>query len=372
MTLSTRLHQATFAFLLATLLAGCAKEPEATAPEPLPVRAALSSSGPAAPPIATTGRVETRDEMRLSFMVGGVIRRFPVQMGERVRKGQRLAEIERTEVAAQVTQAREEAQKAQRDRERGEKLYADQVISLEQLEALRTAAAVSSSQLDAAQFNESYAAIVAPRAGTVLQKLAEERELVPAGQPVVVLGAEERGFVVRADLSDREIVQLALGDHAAVRCDAFPGVVFTGQVSEISTNAERATGLFPVEVRLDETQQRLVTGLVANISIVPAAAARSALTYVPIAAVVEGDGRKASVFVVEGSTARRRAVEVAFIGPDSVALTTGLEPGVRVVTDGALYLEDGQAIEVREKEAREGTGPTGREVAGTSDPRRGG
>jgi len=355
--------------LVALIVAACGKEAPTVAPAATPVRTSVSASGPAAPAIATTGRVETHDEMRLSFKVGGVIRSLPVQLGDRVRKGQRLAAIDPTEIAAQVAQARESAQKARRDLERGERLYADEVISLEQLEAQRTAAAVAEAQLEAAQFNQSYAVIVAPRDGTVLQRLAEERELVPAGQPVVVLGAMDRGFVVRAALSDREVVQLALNDGAEVRTDAFPGQVLAGRVSEIATAAEPGTGLFPIEVRLDETPTKLVTGLVAKLSITPSSARAAALTYVPIAAVVEGSGRRASVFVVDGDKARRREVEVAFIGPDSVALASGLEPGVRIVTDGALYLEDGEAIDIRpDGQAIEHRGNA---VAVSADPRRG-
>ena len=355
---------------LLAVLAACGDGESAPQPPPTPVRSALSTSGPAAPAIVTTGRVETSDQMRLSFKVGGVIRKLYVQPGDRVRKGQKLAEIELTEVAAQVAQARETAAKGKRDLERGERLYADQVISLEQLESLRTGAAVSQAQLEAAQFNEGYAAIVAPRDGSVQQRLAEERELVPAGQSVIVLGALDQGFVVRSVLSDREVVQLALQDAVQVRCDAFPGEVLKGRVTEIATASEAATGLFPIEVRLDDTALNLVTGLVAKVSIVPASARRAQLTYVPIAAIVEGDGRRASVFVVDGANARRREVQVAFIGPDSVALAAGLEPGVPVVTDGSLYLQDGEPIAVKtasgpESSMRRGAGQD------AVDPRRG-
>jgi multidrug efflux pump subunit AcrA (membrane-fusion protein) len=61
---------------------------------------------------------------------------------------------------------------------------------------------------------------------------------------------------------------------------------------------------------------------------------------------VEGSGDAASVFVVDGAYARRRAVRVAFIDPSGVALAAGLAPGERVVTDGVLYLEDNDPIEV--------------------------
>ena len=65
-----------------------------------------------------------------------------------------------------------------------------------------------------------------------------------------------------------------------------------------------------------------------------------------MSAIVEGDGKRASVFVVEGDRVKRREVRVAFIESSGVALADGLKPGERVVTDGALYLQDNDEIAV--------------------------
>jgi len=183
-----------------------------------------------------------------------------------------------------------------------------------------------------------------------LRTLAEERELIPAGQAVVLLGARDSGYVVRAALADREIVQLKLGDPAEIRMDAFPGQTFRGSLTEIASAAD-SSRLFPIEIRFDTPPPSLASGLVAKISVSPSAAQANKLTYVPIGAVVEGDGNSASVFVLNGDRVKRRPVRIAFIGPDSVALTEGLRPGEPVVTDGALYLEENEQIEV----VREGT-----------------
>lgn len=331
----------------AIALAGCSGKAQEATVVPTPVRIAESFTGPAAPTIRTNGLLVNKDEIRLSFKVGGVIRHLAVHEGERVRTGQLLAEIEQTEVNAQVEQARQAYDKAQRDLARGERLHADQVISLEQLQDLRTQAAVSQAALKAAQFNSSYSSIVAPRDGTVLRRLAEERELVGAGTPVLVLGAQDRGFVVRAGLADREIVQVRLGDTAQIRLDALPGVTLSGKVTEIASAADPASGMFNIEVLLDSTPQPLKSGLVAKISIAPAAARASELVYVPMAAIVEGNGRKASVFVLEGDRARRREVDVAFIEEAGVALTSGVQAGEKIVTDGSLYLEDGERVNVQ-------------------------
>jgi RND family efflux transporter MFP subunit len=280
-----------------------------------------------------------------------------VREGDEVRSGQLLARLDQTEIAAQLAQARQLADKAARDLSRGENLYADQVISLEQLQDLRTQSAMAEAQFKSAEFNMGYSVITAPQDGRVLRKLVEERELVPAGAPVLLFGESNRGFVVRAALADREIVNVKLGDKGEIRMDAFPGQAMAGTVVEVASAADPRSGMFPVEVLFDAAPPRLVSGLVARLRLTPTTEAPP-LTYVPMAALVEGDGDRASVFVVDQAKtetktqtktqtiALRRDVRVAFITADSIALESGLEPDETVITDGALFLENGDAVEV--------------------------
>lgn len=329
------------------VVTGCRSTAEDSPETPTPVRVAAAFEGPAAASIRTNGLLVNKDEIRLSFKVGGIIKHIDVREGERVRKGQRLAEIELTEVNAQLEQARQAHEKARRDAERGERLYADQVISLEQLQDLRTQTAVTEAALTSARFNSSYASIIAPRDGTVLRRLAEERELVAAGNPVIVLGAQDRGFVVRIGLADREIVQMKLGDSAEVRLDALPDARIHGKVTELASGADQASGMFMVEVALEADNLPLKSGLVAKVTITPATANSGSRVYVPIASIVEGVGHRASVFVLDNDRVRRREVEVAFIENDTVALASGIKSGEQIVTDGALYLEDGEQVAVQ-------------------------
>ncbi len=331
---------------VALLLAACGNNDPAPAPKPTPVRVQNAAQGPAVPPIDTNGLVMTKHELRLSFKTGGVVRRIAVQEGQSVKRGERLAEIELTEINAQVEQARQMAEKAARDLRRGENLYADQVISLEQLQDLRTQAAMAEAAFKSAQFNMGYSVITAPRDGVVLRKLVEERELVGPGTPVLVFGESDGGYVVRAALADREIVNVKLGDKGEIRMDAFPGQLMTGTVVEVASAADERTGMFSIEVRFDSPPPRLVSGLVARLRLEPESSAPP-LTYVPMAALVEGDGDRASVFVLDGGKAQKRDVRVAFLTADSIALESGLEAGEAVITDGALFLENGEAVEVQ-------------------------
>jgi membrane fusion protein, multidrug efflux system len=333
---------------LSLLTSACSKPqaPEAIA-TPTLVRVTQPQSGPGAAPIISTGIVTAADEVKLSFKLGGVIQRIAVRQGDHVKAGQKLAELVPTEINAQLTQAQQLNEKAQRDLERGERLYADQVIALEQLQNLRTQAKVAAAQLQSATFNNGFAQITAPSDGTIMRKLSEDHEVVAPGQPVLVLGASNKGFIVRAALADREAVQVKVGDDALVQLDAAPGKQLNGKISEVGGAAQLENGLFPVEVQLELTDINLVAGLVAQVSIQPAAAGQSTLLYVPTGAVVSGEGRQANVYVLQGDVAHKRAVQVAFFTRDQVALREGLSADDKVITDGALYVTDGETVSVQ-------------------------
>ena len=159
------------------------------APRPRPTgrrrcESSTRAHGPAVPPIDTNGIVVTKHEMRLSFKMGGVVRRIYVQEGDVVKQGQRLAEIELTEVSAQVEQARQMADKAAaRSQARRESLRRPGHQPRAAAGPAHPGRDGRARSIKSAQFNLGYSVISAPRDGKVLRKLAEERELVPAGSP---------------------------------------------------------------------------------------------------------------------------------------------------------------------------------------------
>jgi RND family efflux transporter MFP subunit len=353
MTLRPLVH----ALLLSSLavLAACESgtQPEAAKPTPpgAPVRAAAVESAAVANRVRAVGVLAPRDEVRLSFKVGGVVQRVFVDAGDRVRAGQILATLEQAEVNAAVRQAREAVQKAERDLERGRRLRADEVATEEQVQDLATAYNVARADLDAAAFNARFSRIAAPSDGVVQQRLAEENELVQGGQPVLVLGSTESGWIVRTSLSDRDIVRVHVGDTATVSFDAFPGKEFAGRVTQVASASDPVTGTFDVEIEVTANGERFVRGLVAKATLQLAEPeAEGDRTIVPVSALVEADGSRATVFVVDssGRVARRKEVTVGPIVGDRVIIVSGLRDGDRVVTDGAAWLDDGEAIRIVE------------------------
>lgn len=335
----------------ALVLSACGpgKAPEPAAAQPRAVRAALVASGPAEAPIIASGVLASRDEARLAFKSGGVIRRIAVRAGDSVRKGEVLAEIETTEIGAGVAQARAAHDKARRDLERGRQLYADDVITREQLDDLGTAETVARAQLDAAQYNLGHAQIVAPADGVVLRRYVEPRETVAAGQPIVEIGQTGSGHVLKLGLADRDVVRVMLGDRADVEFDAYPAQRFAARVVEISRAADPRSGTFPIEIELDAAAiaagMRLPSGLVGRATIT-ARGAGATRSYVPLAALVEGDQHATTIFTLDGQVAHRRKVAIAFVAGEQAALEQPLPEGTRLITDGASYLVDGETVRV--------------------------
>ncbi|MFM2288252.1 MAG: hypothetical protein RL684_1395 [Pseudomonadota bacterium] len=339
------LHAAPALALLA--LAACHGAAPPVAATATPVGTALAVDGPDAPTLELHGVVGSRDELRLAFKSGGVIARIAVEAGDAVRAGSVLAELEPPEVDAQLAQAHELEQKAARDLARGEQLRIDEVISLEQLQNLRTQHELAAAQLRAASFNRGYARIVAPADGVVLQRLAAAHELVSPGQPVLAVSSGSRGWVVRAAVSDRELLALRPGLAASVRLDAAPGEPLRARVIELSRAADPATGLFPVQLALEPTTLRLASGMVASATLEPGTG--GVRVRIPAGALVSAAGTEGRIFVLADGIARRRTVRVAFLDGQRIALADGLKAGETVITDGAPFLEDGERVAIADR-----------------------
>jgi len=333
--------------LLPALLGACTRgyATPSTESAPVMVRLAPVELEKLAPPVSGTGTLGLKEELTLSFKVGGVVARILVDEGEVVREGQLLAALDLGEIDPAVARARSAADKAERDLARARRLFADSVVSLSQVQDAETTRDVALAELQSLTFNRRHAAIVAPADGVILQRRAEPGELVAPGASILVLGSHARGQVVRVGLADRDAVRIRRGDRARVSVAALPGAVWEGTVSEVAAAADPATGTYQVEVSLPRAIA-LASGLVGSVEIRPVADREIAL--VPVDAVLEADGSSGVVFTPgRDGRAERRVVTLAFLAGDRMAVSAGLEGVDRVVTEGAANLDPGDALEVR-------------------------
>lgn len=295
-------------------------------------------------PLHTSGKLASKTEIKLSFKTGGIVQRILVDEGRSVRKGQLLAQLNLAEIEAQVKQARSAWEKAERDVQRAQNLFADSVITLAQLQDARTALEVAAADLRIAEFNLKHSRIYAPSNGRILRRFVEQNELVGQGVPVLFFASTENDWILRVSVTDRDVLRLQPGDSASVVFDAYPERRFAGAIAEIGETADPATGTFEVEVRVDAGEMRLISGFFAKADLFPSA--RKPYAIVPIEALYMGDGNHGYVFALDptGKHAVKRAIKIARILDAELAVSGGLDGVQEVITAGVAYLTDGAPV----------------------------
>lgn len=337
------------AAILSLTVVACSKPaPIAEAAPATPVSLISVTHDSIVQPVVATGTFGPRDEVPLAFKIGGVVARVLVDEGATVKRGQVLAVLDLREIDALVAKARVGAEKGARDQARMERLHADSVATLSQLQDATSAADAAKSDLASALVNREYATIVAPSSGVILRRLVTAGTTTSAGTTVLTLASNERGRVLRAGLPDRDALRMRQGDKASVQFEAIPGKTFRGRVTLLGRAADPRTGTYVAEISLDDAD-RLPAGLVGRVTLSPQAAAIA--TLLPIDALVEADADSAVIYTASTDKtpiAERRPVRILFVNGDRVAVQTdaGETALSRVVVRGAQYLTDSAPVKI--------------------------
>ena len=324
--------------------------------------------------IFASGKLASKEEAKLSFKTGGIIKRIYVREGQVVKKGQLLAELDLEEIKAQTQQATlgkqqsaisvENAklalQLAERDYRNAQGLYKDSVATLEQLEnaevqlnnaknqleAAKTGLSYSERGIEVANFNLKYSRIIAPANGTILKKVAEANELVGPGTPVFLFGSKDKAQVIKVNITDKDIINVGLEDKADIRFDAYPDHNFRGVVREMASMADPYTNTFEVEVEVMPEGKRLLSGFIGEVIIYTDE--KQQLFQIPIDALISADQKSGSVFVVSNEKAVKKEVDIWKIEGTSLLINNGLTSSDVVIISGVGYLENNDAVLIAE------------------------
>lgn len=341
-------------FLLVVFLFSCGKEEpppssinDSQSKKAITVRTAKVERENISLSIQASGIVASDTEAKPAFKTGGVISKMYLQEGDPVAKGQLLATLDLTEINAQVQQATEAVNKAARDLQRAQNLYADSVATLENVQDATTGLRVAEENLRMANFNKNYSEIRSPIAGKVIKKLVNMGEIVGPGMPAYfILGNATKDWVVKTGLADRDWARVSKGDRATLVFDAYPGKTYEAKVTQLANTGNPGSGTFDVELSIVGPTPRLAAGLISSVEIFPKTIDQQ--TVIPLDALVETNRFDAKVFTVKDNKAKLVEVRIAFLHEDKVVVSAGLENVDVVVTDGAPYLVDGAVVEVVE------------------------
>ncbi|KAA2284370.1 efflux RND transporter periplasmic adaptor subunit [Arenimonas fontis] len=301
------------------------------------------------------GEVRARHEPELSFRIGGKLAKRHAEVGDRVRAGQALAELDAADVALQLEAARAALASAEADLalanaelERHRRLYERQLVSQSLLETrqaqfdaaqarvrqARAQAAVSGNQAE-------YAVLRAPADGVITRRLAEAGQVVAAGQPVYVL-AEDGEREVAISLPEQVAADFAPGRELLVELWSLPGKRFPGLLREVSPAADPQARTFAARVSFEPGDAPVELGQSARVY--ASGNGRQTLS-VPLSALHRLDERPA-VWVVDKASGAvsLRPVEIGAYGEEAVPVLAGLQAGDWVVAAGVHLLREGQRV----------------------------
>ncbi len=333
-------------FFSLLLFAGCRHRVEISPKEEVTrVKVVEITPDSAAVSIHSNGILASAEELKLSFKTGGIVARVNVKEGDKAGKGDVLAELNLSEIKANVDLVRSGYEKAIRDWTRAKNLYNDTVATLEQYQNATTALNVAKSNLEIATFNLNHSTIKAPGEGVVLKQLVKENELVAAGYPVFLFGTKGKFWKVKSGISDRDVVKINPGDSAVIVFDAWPGIKFPAFISQVSEMADPMTGTYETELNLDGMGYRLASGFVAGVDIFPAH--KQHLIIVPVSAVIEAEGKQGFIYyVTDSGIVKKTKVDIVTISGSDVALK-GIPEGIsEIIYEGAAYVNEGMKVEV--------------------------
>jgi RND family efflux transporter MFP subunit len=335
---------------IALLSASCGKKEEKKAiqqEEIMAVQVQPVVSKALSVPITGSGVLASKSEMKLAFKTGGMIRRVYVNEGESVRKGELLAELDLSEIDAQVRQAKVGLAKASRDLERVKRLYADEATTLQNVQDATSGFEAATESVEIAQFNQKLSKIYAPTSGRILRKIAEQGELITPFSPAFILATGESAYIVNIGLSDKDLVKIKIGNKANVKIDAYPEAIFTATITQIAQAVNPATGTYEIELELAKTAgYKLVSGFVVKAELIPNNVPTS-LT-IPIESLVEANGNQAFVFTlnIDNQSVTRKEISVGNIIENQVEVKSGLSENEQVVVRGGGFLSDKSRVKV--------------------------
>lgn len=326
--------------LFALLIISCKKkEAPDTTEDVITVKTEKVSIENYAQPIVCGGMITSDKEARLSFKISGVIEKLYVEEGDKVSKGQLLAILDQTEITAQMQQAKNDYEKAQRNYKRIESLHKENAATAEEYENSSTSLNSARQLYDIMRFNKQYSAIYANQSGSVIKKEMNEGEIAQAGHSVYTINASgDNDWVIKIGLSDKEWVKLKKGDKATITTDAYGSKEFAATVSEIGSAADVQTGTFMVKLKITSDNQKFANGLAAQVTIHPSE--KEQLFFIPFSSIVEANQNKAIVYSLnpDRKSVTKHTVDIAFSENNRVAVRSGLENVANVITDGAAYL----------------------------------
>ena len=314
--------------------------------------------------ITATGTIEPVTSVTVGTQVSGIVAHLYVDYNSIVKKGQVIAELDKTNLISELNRSRADLSSAQSTLDyqranynRYKTLYEKGLVSADEFESnrlnyekARQSVASSQESVRKAETNLGYATITSPIDGVVLSKSVEEGQTVAASfntPELFTIAQDLTNMRVIADIDEADIGGVKEGQRVSFTVDAFPDDKFEGAVTQVRQQATTSSNVVTYEVVISAPNNdlKLKPGLTANVTIFTMekdnilALPSKALRFTPNEALLKGDQQiadveaPAKVWTLEGNTFKAHRVETGVSNGMMTEIVSGGKEGTESLVD---------------------------------------
>ncbi len=317
--------------------------------------------------VTATGTIEPVTSVTVGTQVSGIVSKLYVDYNSIVKKGQVIAELDKTNLISELNRAKADLTSAQStlnyetaNFQRFKTLYDKGLVSANDYESARLSfdkarqtVASSRENVQKAQTNLGYATITSPIDGVVLSKSVEEGQTVAASfntPELFTIAQDLTDMRVIANIDEADIGGVKEGQRVSFTVDAFPDDHFSGEVTQVRQQATTQSNVVTYEVVISAPNKdlKLKPGLTANVTIFTMekndvlAAPAKALRFTPNEALLK-KGQKIEdveapekVWTLEGDIFKAHKVETGLTNGMLTEIVSGINEGTEVLVDFTL------------------------------------
>ena len=342
--------------------------------------------------ITATGTIEAVTSVTVGTQVSGIVNKLYVDYNSVVKKGQVIAELDKTNLISELNTAKANLASTESNlsyqsanMKRYQTLYKKGLVSADEYEnallAYRQAkeqVASSRENVQKAQTNLGYATITSPIDGTVISKSVEEGQTVAASfntPELFTIAKDLKNMQVIANVDEADIGGVAVGNRVNFTVDAYPDDTFEGVVKQVRLEATTTTNVVTYEVVISapNADLKLKPGLTANVTIFTKeqanilSVANKALRFTPTKETVGKDMKivdckgKNKVWTLNGNTLTAHSVNIGQSDAMHTQIISGIKAGQSVVTEIVVDAsEDEEDSQQQSQGLISGPGPRGK------------
>ena len=288
------------------------------------------------------GTIEAYEDIDLAAKMGGTVEWIGPKEGDRVKKGEKLLEIDVKAIKSQVEKAKTSYELAESKYKRMEGLFKDNVISKDEFDDAEASLKTTKAGLEEAKVNLDYGTLYSPIDGVLDRRFVDEGEHIDGGKSIMKIVDIDK-VKVMLNVPEKDVLFFKSGQEVKLIASNDGSSEFVGTIAYVATTADAAARTYPLKIVVNNKEHNLRPGMIVRAKLVRRYIENG--IAVPFFSIVEREDGK-SVFIIKDGIAKECPIEYGMFQKGLVEIVKGLNVGDVLVVVGQRNLVDGEKVSI--------------------------